>query len=150
MRRLGLTALLATLVLLVLTAPAGATYGWCRTDPIVRIGGKEANIFVSSTTPILDQAVGATIVVVTVPAGVGTELVATDAGFGFGERVYFAQSLDLKVSEGNGRIEVLVSVFVPARGEPLPVLVEFVPSAGDSADSAQGTTNQWVTFRSKL
>ena len=146
MPRFGLTALLTTLALLVLAAPAGATYGWCRTDPIVRVGGREANIFVSSTTPILDQAVGATIVLVTVPLGVSTELVMTDPGFGFGERVYFVPSPDLKANEGSGRIEVIVSVLVTARGEPLPVLVELFPDQGGQLASAVGSTNRWVTF----
>jgi len=145
-----LAFVLAFLAFALQALPAGASYGWCRTDPIVRIGGREANIFVSSTTPILDQAVAPTIVLVSVPLGVSTELVATDPGFGFGERVFFVQSLDLRANDGTGRIEVTVAVLVPARGAALPVLVEFVPSSGGPPASGEGVTNQWVSVTTGL
>ena len=139
---------LVLLALALTTHGALAGISWCRTDPIVRINGERVNIFVNSDEAILKQATGPTQVVVTVPLGVSTELIATDPGFGFGEVVSFTTSPYLRVTD-SGRVNVVVSAYVPAVGPSLPVQVEVVPASG-TATTLQGATNQWISLATRI
>jgi len=147
--RLALPLLLAAVAFVLLAPNAGAFRQWCRSDPIVLIGGHLANIYVSSDPAILGQATGPTQVIVVVPVGVDTELIATDPGFGHGEVVTFAESRGLR-TRADGTIEVIVTVQVPSSDRSLPVLVEFVPQGSGPlvAATAQGRVNGWVVLRS--
>jgi hypothetical protein len=60
---------------------------WCRTDPLVRIGGDLADIFVAAPPKALLVVTGPNEVVVTVPKGVPARLILADLGFGRGEKV---------------------------------------------------------------
>lgn len=142
LRRVG-TPLLLGLVLLTILAPrASAGYLWCRTDPALSINGQTVNIFVASTEEIFQQAVGPTIVVVSVPVGVSAELLWTDPGFGYGEVVHIVPSAQLQVTSDG--VQIAVTTIVPATGS-LPVLVEVVPeSQGVVTASVEGTTNRQV------
>ena len=142
---LGLLALL----LVVSSAPAGAIYGWCSKDPVVDIGGKRANIWVSSPNEILRKVTGPTVVTIMVPVGVGYELISTDDGFGFDPAydVRFIESDRLAVT--NLGIRIRVNVRVPADAE-LPVLVEVTDGNGAILVSASGGTNAWVPVRAQL
>ena len=135
---------------LVLTgAPTGAIFGWCSRDPVVDIGGKRANIWVSSPNEILQKVTGPTVVKIAVPVGVGHELISTDDGFGFDPAydVRFVESDRLAVT--NLGIEIRVSVRVPADAE-LPVLVEVTDRDGAILASAMGATNAWVPAWAEL
>ena len=145
-----LALLLAAAVLLLLAPDAAAFRQWCRTDPIVRIGGKTVNIFVSSDPAILGRALGPTEVVIGVPKGVATEVIMTDDGFGYGETVRFVQTPKPRSKKGTGPIDVAVGAFVPAADGTLPVLVEFIPQDGAPPVTVEGLTNTWITLRATV
>jgi hypothetical protein len=143
-----LAALVVVGLVLALTAhDAGATRGWCKSDPIVLIDGRLADIFVSAPLDAPLKVTGPTRVVVTVPVGVAADLVISDLGFGKGEEVSFAASSELrKTAKGT---EVKVAVYVPATDGAMPVAVEFAPRlVGILAPvRAEGTANEWVSLR---
>ena len=136
-------ALVLVLGVFAVFAPnASAGISWCRVDPGVSINGQTVSIFIASTEEIFEQATGPTDVVVSVPVGVSTELLWTDAGFGYGETVTFVESSRLRATSSG--VQIMVSAYVPAT-ESLPVLVEIVPAdAGVVTASAQGATNAQV------
>jgi hypothetical protein len=147
---LGLSAVAVTAALV--PRAAAATHGWCRTDPIVRIGGQTADILLSSHLEMRQLATGPARVVVTVPTGVPARLIATDPGFGGnGYDVRFEESGRL---DDDGQVlEVLIDVYAPALDGAhgaLPVRVTFTPR-GDGRlvpGQALGLANEWVTLRS--
>ena len=141
---------LASMALIVATGAVDARPAWCRTDPVVEIGGEVADISVSAPPEAPTLVTGATRVEVTVPKGVSTRLIASDFGFGKGTEVSFDKSKRLRSSRSG--IEVLVSVYVPASDDDMPVRVEFA-SRGDevlSPVSAEGTANRPIKLRTKV
>ena len=150
-RRFRCAAALLGLLLVVLVAPAvGATHGWCKTDPILRIDGQTADVFLSSHREMRAAATGPARLVVTVPTGIPIELVATDKGFGGqGYDVRFAESPELK--NAAGALQVRVEAYAPASDDALPLRVEFAPRGNGrlSAGSAEGTANAWVTLETR-
>ena len=132
-------------LLFLLTAPsAGAVLNWCKTDPIVEIGGKRAHVYVASPQDILAAATGPTAVEITVPVGVSTSLISTDAGFGHGWEVTFVESANLRIT--NRGIEVRVSTSVPANATLL-VVTEVVDGSEVSLASVAGATNTWNSVK---
>ncbi len=143
--RWALAVMAISMVLSVTGAAAGV--GWCRTDPVFMIDGDVADIFVSAPIDAPLKVTGPTEIVVSTPPGVDAALIASTLGFGQGEVVTFEQSQSLKVrAEG---IDLRIRVLVPATGEELPVLVEFAPRVLGvlTPVTAQGTTNDWISFR---
>lgn len=138
---LGLAAAGAALV----AHPAAAYRGWCRSDPLVRIGGDFADIFAHAPPRILLDVSGPTAYRVTVPVGVETKLVLKGPGFGRGEKVTFGRSCNLKRTPAG--IKVRVAMRVPARTK-MPVRLEFAPRIVGllNPESANGRTNEWVTL----
>jgi hypothetical protein len=149
LRILGLAAV--ALPVTLRPGGVGATRGWCKTDPIVEIAGQTADISLSSYEEMLDLATGPAQIVVSVPIGVSTNLVATDAGFGgHGYHVRFKKSRTLTSTKHV--LEVRIRVHAPARDEPkgpLPLKVTFTPLDYDRliAGEAQGLANTWVVLR---
>jgi hypothetical protein len=137
---------LAALLLALQVQGATAGLGWCRSDPVVTIDGRLADIFVSAPLDAPLKVTGPTKIVVTVPVGVEARLVLADLGFGKGEEVSFAQSRALKKTATG--IEVQVAVYVPATDGTMPVKVEFAPGLLGllRPASAQGTANAWVVL----
>ena len=129
---------------------ADAARAWCRTDPVVMIGGVIVDIFIAGPLDAPLLVTGPNQVVVVVPVGVDATLVAKDLGFGRGEEVSFKESNNLTVTE-NG-IEVIVRVYVPARDDAMPVRVEFAPRLLGilSPEWVEGTANEWVVLRTTL
>jgi hypothetical protein len=126
---------------------ASAGVGWCRTDPVIMVDGDVADIFVSAPIEAPLKVTGPTKIVISTPPEVDAVLIASTLGFGKGEVVEFEQSESLKVrAEG---IDLRIRVFVPATDEELPVLVEFAPRILGvlTPMSAQGTANDWISFR---
>ena len=128
---------------------AGAYRTWCRTDPVVSVGGVVVDVFVSGPLNAPTLVTGPTLVVVTVPRGVDAWLVASDVGFGRGERVSFEESGALRATVGG--VEVRVDVYVPSRDDDMPVLVEFAPRVVGllAPASAEGTANRWVSLEAR-
>lgn len=129
---------------------ASASVRWCRSDPVVTIDGRIADIFVSAPLSAPLKVNGATEIVVTVPVGVDAKLVLAGPGFGRGEDVRFAESRVLR--NGPGGIEVDIAVYVPARDDAMPVRVEFAGRLAEflTPARAEGTANAWVTLRVML
>ena len=103
---------------------ARAIKGWCRRDPIVKIGDVTAHVVLSSYAEMNELATGASQLVITVPKGVPTRFVACDPGFGhFGYDVRFVESRDFIANDRS--IEVQVEAHAPAANPPegpLPLL----------------------------
>lgn len=137
--------LLAPMVLLLALQPIGveATLGWCRTDPVVEIGGKRLHIDVYSLEEAKAAVTGATVLIITVPNGVSTELLRSDDGFGLGWDVRFHRSDGFRSSDRG--IEVRASAMVPA-GSDLPVKVEMV-QRDKVLERETGSTNSWVVAK---
>lgn len=143
--------------LLLLAAPAfqaGAAAkgtGWCRVDPGLLIGGREAHINLYADDRMLDAASGPITLIVTVPAGDEgvTSLLYMDGGFGHGYELVIQTSRTLKNSSAG--IDVVVEAFAPARGRYLELKVELVPvDAGKSPVYAKGTSDRWVGLKGKV
>ena len=125
---------------------AGAQRAWCRADPLLRIAGQEAHVYVASYVEMRAAATGKIRLVVTIPDRVEAKLLDVLADFGEGYDVDFARSRDLRAA--SGRVPVRVAVYAPASDGTLPVLVDFVPvGSGPLAPaSAAGTANAWLTL----
>ena len=145
-----LVALALLLVAAVAAPGAAASRQWCRTDPVVTVGGVVADVFVSGPLDAPTKVTGPNLVRLTVPAGVDARLVASDLGFGRGVEVSFAESHALKARRG--AVEVRVEVYVPAADDAMPVLVEFAPRVVGvlAPAAAEGTANRWVALGASL
>ena len=126
---------------------AGALIEWCRSDPVVEIGGRRMHVYVAGPGDLLEAVTGPTVVEVTVPVGVPVVLVSTDGGFGRGWDVRFAESDALRLTSGG--IEVRVRTAVPANAN-LPVKTEVTNGQGVVLAEVTGATNTGDTARFRL
>jgi hypothetical protein len=133
---------------------ARAIRGWCRRDPIVKIGDVTAHVVLSSYDEMNELATGASQLVITVPEGVPTRFVACDPGFGhLGYDVHFVESRELIANDGS--IEVQVEAFAPAANPPdapLPLWLTFTAlgHGRPASDQAEGRANEWLILRANL
>ncbi len=145
----------------VLAAPAAlrseaarAIKGWCRKDPVVKIGDVTAHVVLSSYAEMNELATGASQLVITVPKGVPARFVASDPGFGnLGYDVRFVESHDFIANDGS--IEVQVEAHTPAANPPegpLPLLLMFtaLDRCRPASDQAEGQANEWLLLRANL
>jgi hypothetical protein len=124
---------------------ASAGIGWCQTDPVVKIDGGTADIFISSSTDMNSAATGPIQIDVYLPAGSVGQVLAVDQGFGFGYVITFLPSTLLQKTALHD--QVTVQVLAPATGNKLPVEVDFAPRSSNlSAGSAAGTANKVVSL----
>lgn len=145
LRLMGAGAL-AAMVAGGLASPALAGRGWCWRDPVVKIDGKVADIRIGGDEALDETATGPTQIVVLVPPGVTTELLATDQGFNKqGYAISFAE--DAGLTWGDDGPQVVVQVFVSAPVDGLPVQVNFAPRSLRLAPAtAYGASNQWISL----
>src|SRR5215213_1186248 len=133
---------------------ARAIKGWCRRDPIVKIGDVTAHVVLSSYAEMDELATGASQLVITVPEGVPTRFVACDPGFGhLGYDVRFVESRDLIADDRS--IEVQVEAHAPAANPsegPLPLLLAFTAlgRGRPASNQAEGQANEWLLLRANL
>jgi hypothetical protein len=139
-------------ILVVSLTPHGtsASVGWCRSDPIVKIKGDLADIFVAAPLDAPLKVTGPTKIVLTIPQEVSAAAIVAGKGFGRGENLAIANSSDLQVTQTG--IEVLIDVFVPATDVAMPVRVEFAPRVVGILDPAyaEGVANAWVSLSTEL
>jgi len=128
--------------------------GWCRRDPIVKIGDLTVDIVLSSYFDMNEHATGPTQLVITVPPGIPTRFVADDPGFGrHGYDVRFIESSDLNVDDCF--VDVQVKAYTPAANPPegpLPILLNVTP-LGDGRPASgeiEGLANEWVILHATL
>jgi hypothetical protein len=131
-------------------APASASIGWCRSDPVVVLDLAVADVFTSAKLSDLPKITGPTQVVIVIPSTVKTAIGIPTLGFGYGEQVTFERSNGLKATLS--RIELRVKVYVPSTDSTTPIRVEFAPRVLGilSPTSAQGFANSWITFHATL
>jgi hypothetical protein len=123
---------------------ASAARGWCRADPILRIGGQKAHVYITSPRAMLRSATDKIVLIVTIPDEVDGKLVDILSDFDEGYDVDFESSSTMHVVDG--MIPVRAAVYCPARDDTLSVSVEFAP-VGDgplSAGYADGSANSWI------
>ena len=135
--------------LLPAAAPRGAAARrtWCRVDPVVKVDGQTAHVWVAVRVKGMRQAralaTGPTRVVLRVPPGVEARYLGGDNGFGFGYEVAVAEDGALAA----GAVEV--AVYVPMRDGAVPIRAGFVARGRGphGAAEAEGAANAWLTFR---
>jgi hypothetical protein len=129
--------------------PSFAGRGWCRSDPVVLIGGILVDIFCTANLTTMLRVTGPTQIVITTPEGVPAALVLGGIGFGRGEQVQFKTSHELLKLGSN--IDVKVEVYVPAP-DGLEIGVEFAPRIVGILNPARadGFSNQWITLNTQL
>lgn len=147
-----LQLLIAFLFALSVTAPApaSASVGWCRSDPVVLVNLTLADVFTSAKIEDLDKVTGATQIVIVTPPRVFATLSTPGIGFGYGEFVTFEESNGLKYTDSS--IQIVVKVFVPASDSTIPIQVDFAPRIIGllSPISIQGYANSWLTLRTTM
>jgi len=131
-------AALAAVSALRLAGEASAGRSWCRYDPVIRVAGRVANVYVSTYVDAVVEATGATIVYVAVPPGAGGEVLDADPGFGHGYDVRFVERSELKATSKG--VDIQVGAYVPA-ADTEPLRVEVVASNGKVRAKVEGTTN---------
>jgi len=129
--------------------PSLAGRGWCRSDPLVLIGGILVDIFCTAHLTTMLRVTGPTQIVITTSPGVPASLVLGGIGFGRGEKVSFEQS-DQLLKVGSV-VDVEVEVYVPAP-DGLEIGVEFAPRILGILNPvrADGLSNQWITLNTQL
>jgi hypothetical protein len=127
---------------------AGAARQWRRTDPVVKIDGRVADVFLASDRRLRRAATGPTELVVALPPGVPGRLLAVDRGFGgHGYVVEFVE--DAALPRDDDGFAVRVDAYVPSADGSLPLVVDFAPrSSGLAAARTRGRVNtRWVSLR---
>jgi hypothetical protein len=148
--RLARAFVLAAVLLAFNSLNTSASIGWCRSDPVLRIEGNLADVFVSIPLAEVPKVNGPTRFVITTPGGIDEAVLLTSPGFGYGETVTFQESSSLKLTSTG--IQLRIKAFVPATNGTIPVLVEFAPRVIGilKPASAEGFTNQWITIQTSL
>jgi hypothetical protein len=129
---------------------AGAYRTWCRSDPVVKINGHNANLYVSAYVRDMrlarKLALAATELIITVPRGVDVRDLAHDRGFGHGYLVHVVQTDELLAS--SLVVPVRVEARVPMRRDDVPIKVQFVPRRRGFLKSGEGRgrANAWIAF----
>jgi len=119
MRRYLAALTLALLTLLVLAGPTLAGVGWCKVDPIVRLGRTEYQIIVAVPEANVHQINGPLDFTFSSPRGMDQRVLFLDAGFnGHGETVTFSSH-----SRPRNKTHVM-RLDVPHTGPVFPVMVE--------------------------
>lgn len=149
--RCRLVLALLALVLAAQAQSAAAGISWCKTDPKIDVGGHVAHIYIYSPNDILDSAVGPNEVVVAVPPGYAptAQVLYMDNGFGFGHRVSFVESGDLKADRRG--IQILVSILVPSSANSTSVKAELAGADGTTViASKNGLVNNVIKVRGTI
>jgi len=141
---------LALLLVFSTVAPASASVGWCRSDPVVIVNLTLADVFTSAQITDLKKVTGPTQIVIVTPIEVLATLATPGLGFGHGEFVTFQKSRSLKISSSG--IQVIVKVFVPSTDSTMPIGIYFAPRIIGLLHpaTAEGYANSWVVLRSSM
>jgi hypothetical protein len=148
LRRTGGMALVAVPAL-ALAQRAEAGRAWCRVDPAFAVDGIVGNVFVSGELNRSYDVTGPIGLIFSVPPGTDVQLLSQDEGFGLGYDI--VQTFDARLKNNKDKIDIEISVVVPAGTKDLPVLVEFVPDGTiKSWDKKDGKTNQRIKVKTEL
>lgn len=124
-----------------LTHPTLAARGWCRSDPLLRIGDELVYVVFSAPQTIRREVTGPTTIVVRVPKGTKAERISHGSGFGAGEVVRFEET----ASSPEATIPVEIEASIPA-SDDLPVTMEFSrrTRGRQTPVLSEGRTNVWI------
>ena len=140
MRARLIAGAIGLVALLLSVSPASAGWMWCAKDPVVRLDGTSVQILVAVPQELQTAVTGPIQVVISVPVGVSTELVSTDAGFNdFGETVRFVTDPNLPTFGNRFLAQVRVTLPTAAGTLPLPTMLTITPENG-VARSTTGTS----------
>lgn len=146
-------AVFGLIALLVAAAPVSAGRAWCRSDPVLLIGGDVVDIQVLSSPEMFSAATGPIEMVVTVPRGTRANVVLNDFGFGRGYSTKVVESTSLPSG-----VRASVALRAPSSVEGLPVEVQGTRVSVDIKGllslrpnllwlgQAGGAANQWVVL----
>lgn len=138
-------ALLGSLVGGIGSASAGRA--WCRTDPILIIDGRIADIFVLGPLTAPLKVTGPTKINIYVPQDAGLVLAIPDLGFLHGTDMQIIRTPTLQKTP-DGKVPLKIEVYVPARDTNMPVAVEFAPHILGILKPVrvEATANEWITL----
>ena len=155
--RVGIVGVIRTLVFVVLalslmvpSSTASRSVGWCRSDPVVKIGDDVVDIFLSAPANAPLKVTGPNEIIVIIPDTLSGSVVAETQGFGKGEKVTIVESPKLQVTEKG--IEVKIKVFVPVNNYKMRVHVEFAPRVVGvlAPDRKKGFANDWIVLKTRF
>ena len=99
----------------------------------------------------MNLATGPIQLIVEVPSGMEgkTEVLETDAGFGYGYNLQVVANPELKDSSAG--LDILVQALAPASDGSLPVHLAVVRvTSGKKSKVAKGYANEWIPAKAKL
>ena len=152
MTRRFFSAFLPLLAILLLSVPAQAGLGWCRSDPILTLDGKQVQVLVyipGEYEPLVDNP---TRVEIKTPQQVSRKLIMTDAGLNNkGYDVSFSDIGDSEARMTSTSYRIWVHVKPPIKtSDIVPVMVEVVLPDG-SVQTLMGNnsvaTEGYLTIR---
>jgi hypothetical protein len=142
---------------------ADASVRWCKVDPGLLVGDRQAHLNVYSLRAMYAAATGPIEVIVHVPSGYNGQVQLErpdDTGFGHSYSLKEVRQSPTLESASDG-IEIVVEAYAPANDGKLPVKVEVIPgdpngaatrkggaSSGASSNakrSAKGKANEWIS-----
>jgi hypothetical protein len=115
------------------------------------VGDRETHINLSSYEAMVNLATGPIQLIVEVPSGMEgkTEMLETDAGFGYGYNLQVVANPELKDSSAG--LDILVQALAPASDGSLPVHLAVVPvTSGKKLKVSKGYANEWIRAKAKL
>lgn len=124
---------------------ADAGRGWCRSDPIIRVGNTVVQIWIAIPEEEQASVTGPIDILITVPEGTPREVLYTDPGFnGYGERLAWIERGPMPT---DGTLPISAAVSVPiAGGDDVPMQVELVPEVGGTVYVGGQTVGVTVTL----
>ena len=145
-RRQVIAGLLAGAAVPLTSRAASAALGWCRIEPIVRIGGQVVAIHPAAYTKKRHFATEPTQLVISIPVGVSHRVLAVDKGFGAGYAVSWVEAPDLVASPGVMPVRVEMLVVGPDSGMPVRLVVSGKGPGPVGDGEAEGVANSWVAL----
>jgi hypothetical protein len=129
-RRRIATLLIAFVAMFVGVGPAYAGVSWCRTDPVVRLDGKQVQILVGIPEQYQTLVNGPTEIELRTPKGLPRELLYLDEGFnGMGEDFSFGNLSNDYMDHDSFWIKLEVRVPIQT-SDTVPVQVEVIQENG--------------------
>lgn len=148
----AMAVLCAALIAAAVFPALASADGWCRVDPIIRVDGKQASIYVVTEADSAVRANSQANVTIEYPIGADGELVWVDPnhGFGYGLTVQMVPSPGVSYTEEGAEIRITVRMTTPHVFEPM--MIEWAPGQAGSPTTASaiGETNRFVVLETVL
>lgn len=150
MRKAFVATTLGLLAVLVLAMPAMAGRTWCAKDPIIRINGRDTQLWVAIPQEYVPLVTGPINIQVLTAKPVTYEVLFLDEGFnGYGEKVTFGSLKGGKVfSDGSFEIQLKVQVPINTKKmKSIPLQLTFaIGGNATTTQTGQMTYSGGTTF----